>query len=114
MKTRERDWSHVTSLSTLLERLIEDVPGIKIERSSDGTIILDFKGKYMGIEAGFLDYMDEKEILYWMHVNADGDSTKFLAEYKDWKEYEREVCLEHEVEIPVRFLEIESAKFSNQ
>jgi len=67
VKKIRTDWSLEEPLRKLVERLIEEQPGLQITKKEHSCLIIEFCGEEMGIEAGYLDYLAEKEALYNMH-----------------------------------------------
>jgi len=108
MKKVRTDWSLDERLRSLVEKLIESETGIQITRKDGACIYFEFCGEEMGIEASYLDYMAEKEALYCLHEEAEGDSKKFIEAYRKWKaEWREHFITEGYDYVPTRFEDVE-------
>lgn len=114
MKKIRTDWSLEEPLRKLVEQLIEEQPGVQITRKEHSCLITEFCGEEMGIEAGYLDYLAEKEALYNMHEEAEGDSKKFFDAYRKWKAEWRAHLEDGGYEyVPSRFEDVEKRNFNS-
>ena len=107
MKKVRTDWSLDERLRSLVEKLIESETGLQITKKDGACIYFEFCGEEMGIEASYLDYMAEKEALYCLHEEAEGDSKKFIEAYRKWKADWREHFITEGYDyVPSRFEDV--------
>ena len=107
------DWSLEEPLRKLVEKLIEEQPGIQITKREGSCLCIEFCGEEMGIETSYLDYLAEKEALYNMHDEAEGDSKKFFESYRKWKSDWRDHFETQYGSVPSRFEEVARREFNS-